>query len=92
MTVKQLLSVIDSAELTEWAAFDRLEPFGETRADLRAGIVAAATANHSYARPDTPYKASDFMPFLKRDDDKPVLLQDPEQQSKLILSQVFLKD
>ena len=89
MTVKQLLSVIDSDELTEWMAFDRLEPLGEARADLRAGIIAAAVGNHGYLRPDKPYQASDFMPFLKREADAPILLSDPDKQSNLILSSVF---
>lgn len=36
---------IDSRELSEWMLYERIEPFGERRADLRAAIVAAATTN-----------------------------------------------
>lgn len=89
MTVRQLLASIDSAELTEWIAFGALEPWGETRADLRAGIIASAAANHGFAKLDKPYQPSDFMPFLRREADKPVLLDDPNKQSNLILSEVF---
>jgi hypothetical protein len=32
-------------ELAEWAAYYQCEPFGEERADLRAGIVASVIAN-----------------------------------------------
>lgn len=91
MTVRQLLASLDAAELTEWIAFDSIETIGEARADLRAGIISAATANHGYRSPPEPYKASDFMPFLNRDAgaDKPVLLADKDQQSALILKLVF---
>lgn len=88
MTVRQLLASLDSAELTEWMAFDRLDPFGESRADLRAGIIASAAANHGYRDIKTPYQPGDFMPYLKRSDE-PVLLDDPDKQAALILSDVF---
>lgn len=38
-----------------------MEPFGEDRADLRAGIIAATIAN-SAAHSRGGYKPSDFMP------------------------------
>ncbi|SOZ99449.1 conserved hypothetical protein [Cupriavidus taiwanensis] len=89
MTVRQLLAVIDSAELAEWMAFDRIDPFGEGRADLRAGIIASAAANHGSVSLPEPYQPSHFMPFLPREPDKPVLLDDPQKQSALILTAVF---
>jgi len=45
MSVRQAQEDIDSAEFSEWIAFDKIEPFGEQRADLRAGIVSATMAN-----------------------------------------------
>lgn len=93
MTVKQLLASLDSNELTEWRAFDALESIGEARADLRAGIVAAAAANHGYRDLKKPYKALDFMPFHERPDEgKPILLKSKEQQSALILQMVFNRE
>lgn len=89
MTVKDLLSRIDSDELTEWAAFDRLEPFGDAREDLRTGIVAAAVVNHSMSPPRTPMRPIDFMLFAEKAKDEPVLLDDPVAHSKLIAKQVF---
>lgn len=89
MTVRQLLGSLDSAELTEWMAYDRLETIGEARADLRAGIIASAVANHGAREIKRPYKAIDFMPFLDRDEEKPILIPDKEKQSALILSLVF---
>ena len=62
MTVSELLSRISSRELTEWQAYYGLEPFGEDRADLRAGIVASTVANVYRKSGTQPYKAQDFMP------------------------------
>jgi hypothetical protein len=90
MTVRQLLGALDSAELTEWMGYDRLETIGDARADLRAGIIASAVANHGSREIKEPYKAIDFMPFLERGEaPKPILIPDKEKQSALILSMVF---
>ena len=65
-TVEQLLSEISSRELTEWAAYAQLEPFGDERADLRAGIVASTVANflRDAKKRRKPYRAGDFMPHF----------------------------
>tara|TARA_Y100000310_G_scaffold112096_1_gene110523 strand:- start:215 stop:535 length:321 start_codon:yes stop_codon:yes gene_type:complete len=61
MTVSEMLQKMSSAELTDWLAYWRLDPFGEERADLRAGIVAATTAN-VWAGKGKRAKPADFMP------------------------------
>lgn len=61
MTVREMLQKMSSAELTDWLAYWRLDPFGEERADLRAGIVAATTAN-VWAGKGKRAKPADFMP------------------------------
>lgn len=66
MTVSELLSRISSRELTEWRAYYGLEPFGEDRADLRAGIVASTMANVFRKSGTKPYKAQDFMPRFEK--------------------------
>ena len=38
-TVSELLSRLDSRELSEWVAYSTLEPFGDARADLRAASI-----------------------------------------------------
>ncbi|MHB9836848.1 phage tail assembly protein T [Paraburkholderia terrae] len=78
MTVRQLLANLDSAELSEWMAFNQIEPFGEARADLRAGIIASTVAGGA---------PIDYMPFQKRRQEEtgPLLLADPDAQSELIL-------
>lgn len=68
MTVAELLSRISSAELTEWIAFDRLEPFGGFQDEYRTGLVAAMVANtaRDEKKKPRPFEPSDFMrePFL----------------------------
>lgn len=56
------------SELGEWAAFFRINPWGQDRADLRSAIVASLIAN---AHRDTkkrrqPFSADDFMPYAER--------------------------
>ena len=48
--------------LRDWMAYAALEPFGEERADLRAGIVAATLANVHRGEKQKAFKPSDFMP------------------------------
>ena len=57
----ELLTVISSDELTEWAAYYKLEPFGEYRQDLRAAIVSSTVWN---VQADKKHKLTidDFMP------------------------------
>ena len=51
----------------EWQTYAQMEPFGEERADLRAGIVAATVANCLARRKGQPaFRASDFMPLFDR--------------------------
>lgn len=53
---------MSSAEFVEWQAYHQIEPFGEERADLRAGIVAATVANRGRSKKDKVFKPKDFMP------------------------------
>lgn len=64
-TVAELEQTMSGQELTEWIAYDSLEPFGDQRADLRAGIVAATMANCHRSRGDS-FKPQDFMPFVEK--------------------------
>jgi hypothetical protein len=62
-TVRQLLSQIDSYELTEWFAYYSIEPFGEERADLRAATMACTVANAAGGRGKNkpPFTVKDFL-------------------------------
>lgn len=57
-------------DLVEWIAYAELEPFGEERADLRMGILAALTANMNR----DPEKTSEFTPkdFIPRFEEEPI--------------------
>lgn len=88
----QLLETISSAELTEWLAYDQIEPFGPQREDLRTGLICSTVANHSMSPPKKPVRASDFMLFAEPQPNrssKPVLLADPQAQSDLIRQAIF---
>ena len=62
VTVDYLLKNISSRELTEWAEYYKLEPFGEERADLRAGIIGATIANVNRGKGGKTFTPQDFMP------------------------------
>ena len=68
----QLLETISSAELTEWLAYDQIEPFGPQREDLRTGLICSAVVNHSMSPPKSPVRASDCraMPRLDQASEK----------------------
>lgn len=62
-----MLARIPSRLLTEWMVYARLEPFGEERADLRAGIIAAtlANVNRDPKVKREPWRADEFMPSFE---------------------------
>lgn len=49
-------------QLMRWSEYDRCEPWGPERGDLRAGIVAATVANTVRGKGARPFKPADFMP------------------------------
>jgi len=74
MTVAELLARISSRELSEWMAYERLEPFGERRADLRSAIVASTVANtaRDEKKRNRPFKPEEFMPEFKREEEEEI--------------------
>ena len=44
-TVAELLDRISAKELTEWMAYDQLEPFGPLAVNLNAGLIASSYMN-----------------------------------------------
>lgn len=65
---------MDSREFAEWLAYYSLDPFGEQRGDLRAGIVASTIANAFRAKGSRLFRAGDFMPKFEADGEE----RDPE--------------
>lgn len=80
MSVAQAQAEIDSAEFAEWAAYDRVEPFGERRADLRNAITSAVVANAFRGKDSKTFQAADFLP----DFDKQVKKQTPEEMFNIL--------
>lgn len=64
LPVREMLSRMGSDELSEWMAFYSLEPFGDYRADVRSGVVAATFANANRAPNAKVFTPEDFMPFV----------------------------
>lgn len=60
-TVRQLTEEMDSKELSEWMAFDRIEPFDNPY--WRSGMLAATTANVMGGGKNKP---QDFMPMRRK--------------------------
>ena len=68
MTVRGLLSSVDARELAEWQAYERLEPWGEQRADLRQAITSCLFANawRDAKAHKKPFEHAEFMPFADK--------------------------
>lgn len=66
MTVAELGQRMSSAELTEWMAFNNIEPFGPLGAWERAGVLAAIAVNTTPRKKGAkPVKPDDFFSVLK---------------------------
>lgn len=61
MTVKRLCKEMTEAEFQEHWADYRIEPWGELRGDLQAGVIASTIANSNRGEDTPPFKPSDFM-------------------------------
>jgi flagellar basal body rod protein FlgC len=59
---------MDSAEMTEWVAYAQLDPFGNVRSDLQAGVVASTVANvnRDKKKKKAPYEPHDFVLRFER--------------------------
>lgn len=53
--------------MNEWMAYYQIEPFGQERADLRMGILAAVMAGPHRRKGQRPPKPRDFMPRFDYD-------------------------
>ena len=89
--VGEMLRRMTASELTEYMAYDQIEPIGEPRADLRVGILAATVANHSASPPRQAAKPVDFMPFARSFKDAAAALDpvDPQQNAQVIGKALF---
>lgn len=104
MTVAEMLARMSSVEFSEWIAFNAIEPLGDERADLRAGIITAVLANYisqlgarivmalcGSKLPITFRKPSEFMPFVERPPEPTPLEQDPVAAARAIKAMFGVK-
>ena len=86
MTVRELLARIDSHELSEWLAYYQIEPFGETRADMRAALIAMIMANIYRKKNQPPFNLGDFM--FKFEPSKPQSVEEMKAICKSIANRM----
>ena len=79
--MRELLERCDSREIAEWMAYDSVEPFGEDRADLRAGIIASTIANVNRESKRKAFVPRDFMPDF---DSKPKPAQSQQEMTAVM--------
>lgn len=60
-TIAEAQARMDSREFCDWLAYDRVDPFGETRADLRAAMIASVIANANRGKSQRAFKVEDFL-------------------------------
>jgi hypothetical protein len=65
--VSELLDRIDSHELTEWIAFDAIDPIGAWRMDYQFGLLCALQANMHRGKGKPALTPQDFMAFQPED-------------------------
>ncbi len=70
------------AEFIQWLAVYRLSPFGDERADLRAGIIASTVANCHATRRSKAFEPADFMPQFEGNRKGQKRMSDADMASK----------
>ncbi len=66
MTVEELGVRMSSRELSEWLAFERIEPFGDVRADIRQAMTTMFIANQWRKKGQPPIEIDAFLPYLPK--------------------------
>ncbi len=64
--MKSCQASISSQEFSEWMAFARLQPFGESRMDYRFAMLAALVANLWTDSRKKRWTPEDFMPDFEK--------------------------
>lgn len=64
MTVAEMLERMDAAELSEWAAYYRLEPWGEAPQYWRSGLLCSMVANALRGKDQRAFEVGDFIPEI----------------------------
>lgn len=88
-TVANLLAEVSWQELQEWHAYYKVEPFGEQRADIRAGLICTVIANSAFGRKkgSKAYQIKDFLLFQDTEHSSPKK-QSVEEMKHLLMGLV----
>jgi hypothetical protein len=78
-TLNELMHTMTAEEFGLWQQSYLQDPWGEERADLRAGIIAATIANVHRGKDTEPYKAADFKPNYSKPKPAETSEESPEQ-------------
>ena len=66
-----MLRELTALQYAEWVMYYQVDPFGEQRADLRAGIIASTMSNRWRVKHEQSVQPIDFMPFAKSQEQTP---------------------
>lgn len=76
-----MAACIPLATFYDWMEYAKRKPFGDERADLRAGIMTSSLLNIQLAKGQHRTRPIDFMPFSK---ERSRELQDAEPSAKML--------
>lgn len=83
MTVGDIRRRIDSRELTEWMAYERLEPFGERTTQMMLAQLTATVVN-AVKKKGKPVKLGELMPRFVDDEEKFVDWRDLKKRMQMM--------
>ena len=86
-SVPEAQAKCNSRQFAEWQAYYEINPWGEERADLRAGIIASTIANVNRESKRKAFVPRDFMPDF---DSKPKPAQS-QQEMAAVMGQLMAK-
>lgn len=67
---------MSAQEFADWQFYAQIEPFGEDRADFRAGVIASTFYNMNRGKNAEALKPSDFMHFAEKPERAPATAAD----------------
>ena len=62
-----MLETLTARQYVEWLEYYKCDPWGEQRADLRAGIVACTMSNRWRGKNEEASEPLDFMPYAQQE-------------------------
>ncbi len=80
----KLLRELTARQYAEWIEFYGVDPFGEQRADLRAGIICATMNNRWRGKHEQAMQPADFMTYHREPEQSP---EEIKRQLRGILGQ-----